>query len=282
MAVVRTSRTIAGIQVGGDAPVRIMAVLNVSPESFYGGSVRQHGAAMRDCARCYADEGADFIDIGAMSTAPYLDTQVDEHEELRRMADAVDAVVGAVAIPISADTSRPRVARAALAAGASIVNDVGGLRADGMGEVAADAAAVVLMAAPGSASAASQQSPIAMVMDDLAAAIDRADAAGVARDRIVIDPGIGFYTGSRWPAVEFSTQVLRHLDALCRFDHPLLVGVSRKSFVGALSGRKDASERLSGSLAATALAVSRGAAIVRTHDVAATLDAVRVARALSA
>lgn len=273
---------IAGIEVGTASPVRIMAVLNVSPESFYEGSIHAVADSLAAAARAFAEEGADFIDIGAMSTAPYRRTEVSAAEELSRMVRAVEIVAASVDIPISADTSRPEVARAALAAGARIVNDVGGLRVPGMGSAAAAADGVVLMAAPGANDGQVAHSPIERVATDLRAALARAGEAGVPADRIVVDPGIGFYTESKWPAAEFSCAVLRELGQLLNLGFPVLVGVSRKSFIGAASGRSDPAQRLAGSLAATAVAVWNGVSIVRTHDVAATRDAVRVVRAVMA
>ncbi len=275
-----SSRSIAGVEVGESVPVRIMAVLNVSPESFYRGSVSAGRVAIRDRARRYVDEGADFIDIGAMSTAPYLETRIEEDEERRRMVGAVETVAGAVSVPISADTSRSGVASAALEAGAAIVNDVRGLRGDGMCEVAATAQAVILMASPRDEVRRRPLDPIEIVTADLRAATERASAGGVRADRIVLDPGVGFYVHTGWSAVEFNSTVLRRLAELGALGFPLLVGISRKSFIAALTERKEPGERLAGSLAATAIAVRNGASIVRTHDVAATLDAVRVARAL--
>lgn len=276
------SPSFAGVRVGGTAPVRIMAVLNVSPESFYRGSIREEASAIRDCALRYVDEGADFIDIGAMSTAPYLETAIGEDDERRRMVDAVAVVAGVVDVPISADTSRAGVARAALESGASIINDVGGLRGEGMPEAAASASGLILMASPGPEPSRQVESPIAMVLEDLRAALDRAAGAGVVADRVVLDPGIGFYTNTQWSPLDFNLGVLRRLSDLEIFGRPLLVGISRKSFIGHLTERADPDARLAGSLAATAIAVRNGASIVRTHDVAATLDAARVARALSA
>lgn len=282
MADAPTSRVIAGVAVGDGCPVRIMAVLNASPESFYAGSVRADAAALAEAARRHAGEGADFIDIGAMSTAPYLETAIAADEEEQRMRWAVAAVAAAVDVPISADTSRPQVARAALAAGARIINDVGGLREAGMAEAAAAAEGVVLMAAPGAAPVEAAAAPIDRVRADLRAALQRAIDAGLTAERIVLDPGIGFYTDTGISAVHFSCAVLRDLACLRQFDQPLLIGVSRKSFLGALTGRAAPEERLAASLAATALAVAHGAAVIRTHDVAATRDAVRVARAICA
>lgn len=258
-----------------------MGVLNTSPESFYSGSVAVDPGLLRERACQFVEEGADFIDIGARSTAPYLATEITEEEERRRMVAAVGAVAAAVTVPISADSMRATVVRAALDAGASIVNDVNGLRGEGIGAVAASAAGVVLMASPSpSSSSALGERPIAIVEADLRSAIGRALDSGVVEERIVADPGIGFYTQTAWPAVEFNGAVLRDLGHLLVLGRPLLVGVSRKSFIGKLTGRENVDQRLAGSLAAAAIAVWNGASIVRTHDVAATLDAVRVVSGL--
>jgi dihydropteroate synthase len=276
MAAAVPTCVIAGVEVGPAWPVRLMAVVNVSPESFYRDSVRGSFADIQDAARRFVDEGADLIDIGAMSTAPYQRTEVPEADEMERMTRAVEAVARAVEVPISADTTRPAVARAAFSAGARVLNDVGGLRIPQMGEVAAAAEGVVLMAAPGAGDGRAAYAPIDIVAGDLRAALARADRAGVHADRIVVDPGIGFYTSTEWRPAEFNCGVLRDLARLGELGYPVLIGVSRKSFVGTLTGRSRPDERLAGSLAATALAVWNGASIVRTHDVAATRDVIRV------
>lgn len=274
----RVAATLGGVRVGGDAPVRVMAVLNVSPESFYPGSVRGDAAALRDAAHRAVDEGADLIDVGARSTAPYRDTTVALDEEVRRMRWAVELVAGAVAVPVSADTTRAAVAAAALATGARVINDVSGLRGDpAMADLAAQGAGVVLMASPDGGPDAA---PLALVRRALADSLARAARAGLSRGEIVLDPGIGFFTASATPAPAFACDVLRRLAELDDLGCPLLVGVSRKRFVGALTGRDDPADRLAGSLAAATAAVLRGAAVIRAHDVAATRDAVRVAEAL--
>jgi len=270
---------LAGIRVGLDHPVRLMAALNVSPESFYGGSVRGDPGALRDAAQQAVEEGADIIDIGARSTAPYVDAVVPIDEEVRRMGRAVETVVAAVRAPVSADTTRATVAAAALAAGARIINDVSGLRADAaMADIAAQGEGVVLMAAPDGR--ASSEAPMAQVRRLLLDSLARAQRAGLGLHEIVLDPGIGFFTDAGVPASVFNCAVLAGLDALIDLGCPLLVGVSRKSFIGHLTGRSDPAQRLAGSLAAAAVAVYTGASVVRTHDVAATRDAVRVAEAL--
>jgi len=197
---------------------------------------------------------------------------------VQRMVRAVHVVAAAVRVPVSADSTRAAVAAAALAAGARIVNDVSGLRGDAaMADVAAQGEGVVLMASPdGEASAA----PIVQVRRQLADSLARAQRAGIGRAEIVLDPGIGFFTRAGVPATAFTCAVLDQLGALADLGCPLLVGVSRKSSIGQLAGRADPADRLAGSLAAAAVAVYNGAAIIRTHDVAATRDAVRVAQAI--
>ncbi|MEO8602898.1 MAG: dihydropteroate synthase [bacterium] len=270
--------TLAGVEIGGDAAVRLMAVLNVSPESFYPGSVRGDVVALRDWAQRAVAEGADLIDAGARSTAPYGTVAVDVEEEVRRMSWAVDALVRAVAVPVSADTTRAAVVAAALASGARLVNDVSGLRGDAaMADLAAQAEGVVLMAAPDGGPDAA---PLLLVRRALADSLRRARAAGIGDAEIVLDPGIGFFTASAVPSTAFNVAVLRDLSGLADLGRPLLVGVSRKRFIGDLTGRNPVDERLAGALAATAIAVANGAAIIRTHDVAATRDAIRVAAAL--
>ena len=269
---------LAGLPVGGDHPVRVMAAINVSPESFFAGSVQVDEGALRAAAQQAVEDGADIIDIGAKSTAPYLDTAIPLDEEVRRMGRAVQVVAGAVQVPISADSTRAAVVAAALASGARIVNDVSGLRGDAaMADIAAQAEGVVLMASPDGESSAS---PIALVRRMLSDSLERAHRAGIARTEIVLDPGIGFFTRSGVPSAAFTCAVLDGLDALADLGCPLLVGVSRKSSIGQLTGRADPTDRLAGSLAAAAIAVYNGAAIVRSHDVAATRDVVRVAQAI--
>lgn len=274
----RPEAFLAGVPVGAGWPVRLMAVLNVSPESFYGDSVHRDDARLRAAAEQAEAEGADFIDVGAMSTAPYLDTRIPADEERRRLTGALEALRGAVSIPLSADTARAEVAAAALAAGARIINDVTGLRGDAaMVGVAARAEGLVLMASPGGEADAP---PLARVRRLLNESLRRARAARIPAVRIVLDPGIGFFPEASIGPVRFNCALLDGLAALCALGRPLLVGISRKSFIGKLTERDRPEDRLSGSLAAAAVAVYNGAAIVRTHDVAATRDAVRVAEAI--
>jgi dihydropteroate synthase len=251
----------------------------VSPESFYKGSVAADEGTLRQHAERMVAEGADMLDVGAMSTAPYLETAITEVEEIRRLTWAIGVLRSAVALPISADTKRYRVASAALDAGATVINDVSGFRHDPtMAQVAARRAqGAILMASetlPGA------QHPIGTVRDLLQQSLTLSDAAGFPRDRIVLDPGIGFFRMAALPWDAWDCEIVRRLGELRLLRRPILVGVSRKSFIGKLLGRQDPAERLPGSLAATTVAVLNGAHLVRTHDVGPTRDAIRMAEAL--
>jgi dihydropteroate synthase len=274
----RCQANLAGIEVGDGYPVRIVGAINVSPESFYGGSVATDRRRLQQLARRMAAEGADVLDVGAMSTAPYRQGWIPEAEELRRVTAAVRALVGTADIPISVDTQRATVAGAAFEAGARILNDISGLGADpAMASVARGADGVILMAREVGASTGV---PILEVRALLRAALRRARSAGVPPARIVLDPGIGFFRRGAAPWVAFDCAVLRDLARLRSLGRPLLVGASRKSFIGKLTGQERPDRRLAGSLAAAVAAVLEGAALIRTHDVAPTLDAVRVAQAV--
>jgi dihydropteroate synthase len=269
---------LGGVEVGDGLPVRIVGAINVSPESFYGGSVARSRGALQRLAARMVEEGADLLDLGAMSTAPYVKGAISESEERRRITVAVNAVHAVAAVPISVDTQRSTVAAAGLDAGAAVINDVSGLGADtAMAGVARQAQGVILMAAE---QRASREVPVTMVMSLLRRCCRRARAAGIDRERIVLDPGIGFFRHAAVPWYEVDCALLAQLARLRQLRRPLLVGVSRKSFIGKLADRADPADRLYGSIAATAIAVLNGAALIRTHDVAATRDAVRIAAAV--
>jgi dihydropteroate synthase len=261
-----------------------MGVVNVSPESFHPGSVYHGAEAVLTAALAMVDAGAALIDVGARSTAPYLETDIDDALETDRLARAVAALAAKLPVPISADTSRPGPARAALEAGARVINDVSTLRDPALARlVAAHGAGLIVMAAPGGSgrrvptAPPRAVSPVAAVSRLLAAGLQRARRARIPSGRVVVDPGIGFFrdAGLAWHA--WDVRILAGLRALRRLGRPVCVGVSRKSFIGAIVERAETSERLAGSLAATAIAVVNGAALIRTHDVAETRDAVRVA-----
>jgi len=270
---------LAGLEVGDEFPVRLAGAINVSPESFYRGSVATGEDSLRVMAEQMVAEGADALDIGAMSTAPYLKTEITEAEEIQRLTWAIGIVRKMVGVPISADTKRSRVALAALDAGANIINDVSGLRHDpGMAEmVARRARGVILMASETDPSA---RDPIETVRGLLEESLQVVWKAGLPDHRVVLDPGIGFFRQAAIPWHVWDCQLLRRLAELRSLGRPLLVGVSRKSFIGKIIGQADPGDRLAGSLAATAIAVLNGAHLIRTHDVGPTREAVRMAEAL--
>lgn len=280
----RGRASLGGVLVGDGHPVAIAGAINVSPESFYAGSVRTRADDLVRAAMAMVEAGAALIDVGARSTAPYGQGEVPEEEERARIARAVEPLARVLPVPLSVDTTRAAVARAALDAGATVVNDVSGLRDPAMGPLARRAQGVILMASPPAdgPAAPGTTDPAGAVAALLAAALERARAAGIADDRIVLDPGLGFFRNEAVPWPEWDVRVLAGLAALRDLGRPLCVGVSRKSFLGALTGRRDPAQRLPGSLAATALAVAAGAALVRTHDVPETVDAVRVAERVRA
>ncbi|MBI2562883.1 MAG: dihydropteroate synthase [candidate division NC10 bacterium] len=270
---------LAGLEVGDGFPVRLVGAINVSPESFYQGSVAEGEASLRQKAEQRAAEGADGLDIGAMSTAPYLQTEVTEAEEIQRLTWAIGVVRKVTAVPISADTTRSRVALAALDAGAGVINDVSGLRPDpGMAEIVARRArGVILMATETEPEA---RDPIGTVRRLLEESLQIIWKAGVPEHRVVVDPGIGFFRKAVIPWHAWDCEVLRRLGDLRTLEHPVLVGLSRKSFIGHILGQPDPADRLAGSLATTAIAVMNGAHLIRTHDVGPTREAVRMAEAL--
>jgi len=254
-----------------------MGAINVSPESFYGGSVRLDPGALRAAALEMVEAGAALIDVGARSTAPYLPTAIDEREEVRRLSRAVEVLSSAVNVPVSADTARAEPAREALAAGARVINDVSGLADPALARVVAETGAGLIAMALPTPGELLAEGPVSTVSGCLRRTLGRARMAGILEEHIALDPGIGFFRDGPVSWVEWDVAILAGLERLLELGRPLCVAVSRKSFLGALTGREAPGERLAGSLAATALAVAHGASLVRTHDVRETLDAVRVA-----
>jgi len=256
----------------------VMGVLNVTPDSFSDGGRYRDVAAAVERGLAMAAEGAAIIDVGGESTRPGA-ADVPVQEELERVLPVIEQLVGRVPVPISVDTSKPELMRAAIAAGASLVNDVRALRAPGAVEaVAGSGAAVCLMHMQGDPRTMQADPAYSDVVADvrqfLADRVRACRAAGIGRERISVDPGIGF-----GKSPEHNLALLAAIDRLADPGLPVLVGVSRKSLVGMITGRPPEG-RLAGSVAFAALAVMGGAAIVRAHDVAETVDAVKVASAL--
>ena len=262
-----------------DRPL-IMGVVNVTPDSFFdGGSYLDAEAAVAHAVRL-VEEGADLLDIGAESTRPGADI-VDEAEERRRAIPVVTAIAKAVTVPISIDTSKAAVARAALDAGAVLVNDVTALRGDPamVDVVAGTRAGIVLMHMQGTPRTMQQAPRYKDVVGEISAFFEERIQFGVARGierrQIILDPGIGF-----GKLLVHNLMLLAQLDRFTGFDCPLLIGVSRKAFLGQLVDRP-VQERQWATAAAVAMAVDRGAGILRVHDVKAMKDVVLVTAAIS-
>lgn len=255
----------------------VAGVINVSPESFYPGSVARSRDDLLRAAERMLGEGAALLDVGAMSTAPYLRAGISEVEEADRLAEGVRLLAGKLGATVSADTSRGLPAVAALDAGARVINDVRGLTGDPRvaRAVAGRRAGIIVMAAERGGHEG--LAPVDTVLGLLEESLVRASEAGIASDAIVVDPGIGFFRRRGMPWHEWDCRVLGSLARLRDLGRPICVGVSRKSFIGAVAGEADPARRLPGSLAAAALAVLAGAHLVRAHDVAETVQAVQVA-----
>ena len=260
---------------------QVMGIVNVTPDSFSDGGAHDTTDAAVAHALRLVEEGADLLDIGGESTRPGA-AEVEAEEELRRVVPVIERLAAQVAVPISIDTSKPEVMRAAVQAGAGMINDVCGLRREG----ALDAAAalgvpVVLMhmqGEPRSMQAAPQYDDVVgEVHRFLAERIFAAEMAGIPKQRIVVDPGFGFGKDTA-----HNLQLLAQFERFAELGVPVLAGLSRKRSIGELTGRDVPADRVAGSVAAHLIAAQRGSAIVRVHDVAATVDALKVWNAVAA
>lgn len=269
------------LPVGEGEPVRLMGVINCSPESFYQESIQTNTEEAVEEARTMVNNGAEIIDIGGMSTAPYKDTFVTEEKELERVLPVVKAIHEELDTEISVDTSRSKVAEEALKAGASIINDVSGFKADeDMPEVITDHdASVILMSQVTSPKTKPVEDPIEATKQVLKSSLNIAENEGITPRNIVVDPGIGFSrskdTGWNW--VKWDTYLLRNLQRLLMLRKPILLGVSRKSFIGEITGEENPKNRTIGSVTSEAIAVLNHAHIIRTHNVSETGKAVKIA-----
>ena len=262
-----------------DRPV-VMGILNVTPDSFSDGGRFLEPARAVEQARRMAAEGADLLDVGGESTRPGA-RPVSADEEAARVLPVLRAIRDEVDLPVSVDTRRAAVAREALAAGAEAINDVSGLGDPEMaGVVAPSGAGLVLMHMRGTPETMQRLADYEDVVDDVAAelatSLARADAAGIARDRVVVDPGIGFAK-----AAEQNLELIAGVERLqARLGRPVLLGPSRKSFLGALLGGIPAEARDAGTVGACVAGLARGARLFRVHDVRAARHALDVADAI--
>jgi dihydropteroate synthase len=251
-----------------------MGVLNVTPDSFSDGGrffdadrAIEHGLKM-------AAEGAAIIDIGAESTRPGAEP-VSTDEQIRRVIPVIEALYKKIKIPISIDTNRSVVAKAALQAGAAIINDITALTDEYMGELAAEQQVPVILMHMQGTPATMQIEPkyedvVREVLQFLLQRTQRAEQFGIPKERIFIDPGIGF-----GKTLEHNLELLRHIDKFVAAGYRVLVGTSRKSFIGKITGKEKPSERIFGTAASVALCVAAGVSIVRVHDVEEMSDVVR-------
>lgn len=261
-----------------DAPA-VMGILNVTPDSFSdGGRFASRDAGLRH-AIAMVGEGADIIDVGGESTRPGAGA-VTEQEEIDRVIPVIESIRGELDVPISVDTSKPGVMRAAVEAGASMINDVRALREDGALEAAAELQQPVCLMHMQGQPRTMQMDPdygdvVSEVTEFLAGRVAKCREAGLGDRLIVVDPGFGF-----GKSPEHNIELLANLRQLTVIGVPILFGASRKSTLGVMTGR-DADQRLPASLAAAVLAVHNGASIVRVHDVAETVDALKIAAAVT-
>lgn len=274
------ARTVAGAHrtiVLGDRP-RVMGILNVTPDSFSDGGQFLDPARAARAAEAMAAEGADLIDIGGESTRPRA-TPVAPETEWERIAPVLDALRGRLSVPISVDTRHAEVAARAVEAGADFINDVEGLRSEAMrSTVARTGAGVVVMHMRGTPATMQENLEYADLRAEvyaaLAEATEAARRAGVAPEKILVDPGLGF-----GKSAEQSLELLSHIGEFRCLGYPVVVGASRKSFLGWVVGTQDPLERLEAGIAAAVLAAERGAALIRTHDVQPTVRALKLVAA---
>ena len=279
---------IANIGIGKKNPVRIMGILNTSPESFYKKSIRTSTIQIKHSIKEMENDGADFIDVGGMSTAPYLSTMVSEKIESKRILFAIKIIQNVSNLPISIDTCRAKVAKDALENGVEIINDISGLKYDKeMQKVISKFLPSLILCAYDSKTILGD--PVIATKKLLRESIKIAKNSHIASEKIVLDPAIGFFrrTGqgpfftkikSDW--IERDLTIIKNLNSI-KENFPILISVSNKSFLGNILGKENPSDRLFGSIAAEAISVINGADIIRTHNVQATKDVITIASKLS-
>jgi dihydropteroate synthase len=278
---------LAGVRVGNPNPIRIMGIINTSPESFYKKSVFTDKQTIAKIAKLMEEDGADFIDVGGMSTAPYLKTQISEEQEISRITNAIETIQKVSKLPISIDTCRAKVANVALQLGAEIVNDVSGLKYDKkMIDVLEEYHPSVIVCAFSNELLRGDQ--IIQARKLIHQSVSMAIKTGLSKNNIVVDPALGFFRkksqgilftkiNSDW--VERDILILKNLNKI-KDRYPILVSISRKSFIGEMLNEKDPEKRLYGSLAAETFAALNGADIIRTHNVKATGDIIKIVKNL--
>jgi len=262
------------VLVGDKYPVRIMAVINLSRESFYKGSIVAADEVL-ELASSFVEEGADLIDLGAVSTAPGS-PNIGEGVERERLMPALRQILDNLDTPVSVDTQRAKIAEESLSIGASCINDVSGLKDPKMAKAIADhdGSAIIMASRDLPGDLLTIDEIIQILGERVRLAVD----AGVSLEKITVDPGVGRWTAEKTP--EYDLMILDGFRRLKALGRPVMAAVSRKSFIGAKLNLPDPMERLCGTLGATAVAVYNGAHIVRTHDVSASLDTIRMSQVI--
>ena len=278
---------IANVGVGGKNPVRIMGILNTSPESFYKKSIHTIKTDVKNSVKQMEHDGADFIDIGGMSTAPYLSTVVSEKIEVKRVLDAIKIVQNISNLPISVDTCRANVAKVVLKQGVEIINDISGLKFDDkMKDVVSEFRPSLILCAYDSKTVLGND--VSLTKKLLSDSLKIAKKSHISSEKIVLDPAIGFFrktgkgpffTKIKTDWIKRDLSIIKNLKSI-KQKFPILVSVSNKSFVGEIISKSNPSDRLFGSIAAEAISVLNGADIIRTHNVDATKDAITIASKL--
>ena len=278
---------IGNISVGGRNPVRIMGILNTSPESFYKKSINTTRMKIKNAVIQMENDGADFIDVGGMSTAPYLSTTISEKVESDRILNAVKVIQDSTNLPISVDTCRSSVAKNALQNDVEIINDVSGLKYDKKMKyvISKFQPSLILCAYDSKIVSGNAVSLTKKLFQD---SLKIAEKSNISNKKIVLDPAIGFFrkmgkgkffTKIKTDWVKRDLSVIKNLNSI-KMNYPLLISVSNKSFIGNLLEKENPSDRLFGSITAEAICVLNGANIIRTHNVMATRDAITIASKL--
>ena len=268
--------SIGKLRIGGEAPVRIMGVINVSPESFYKNSVKTNVNEIANVATEMQETGADMIDVGAMSTAPYLETIISVEQETKRMSHAIEVIKSNCSLPISADTPRAEVAKEAIKLGADAINDISGLKYDKkMADIVARSGLPIIIGAYGGRSARISGSVLG-TMKVLNESISIAKSSDIGADNIIIDPAVGFFRAkgknpfftkmTDFPWYIRDIELISNLKKLKIFSKPICICVSRKSFIGNIFNLEP-EQRLIPSAATELICILNSANLIRTHDV---------------
>ena len=279
---------IANISVGGRNPVRIMGILNTSPESFYKKSINTTRMKIRNSVIQMENDGADIIDVGGMSTAPYLSTTVSEKVESERILNAIKIIQDSTNLPISVDTCRSSVAKNALENDVEIINDISGLKYDKKIEdvISKFQPSLILCAYDSKTIFGNAVNSTKKLLNDSLKIVKKCN---ISEKKVVLDPAIGFFrktgkgkffTKIKTDWVERDLSIIKNLNSI-KMNYPILISVSNKSLIGNLLEKENPSDRLFGSITAEAICVLNGADLIRTHNVLATKDAITIASKLS-